>query len=53
MGLYVSQIATSSVERSLILVLIGLLWMVPFVIFGLLFYQLGQHPLRKLQLRTV
>jgi hypothetical protein len=52
MGLYLSQIATS-VEVSLIaIVLIGLLWMLPFVIFGALFHQLSQHPLRSLQLQT-
>jgi len=46
MGLYLSQIATS-VEVSLIaIILIGLLWMLPFVIFGMLFYQLGRCNVR-------
>ena len=44
MGLYLSQMVTS-VESNLIAVaLIGLLWMLPFVIFGALFHQLSRKP---------
>lgn len=52
MGLYLSQIATSVECSAIAIVLIGTLWMLPFVIFGALFHQLSQHPLHKLRLRT-
>jgi hypothetical protein len=52
MGVYVSQMATGPEGWPLVLVLIGTLWMLPFVIFGALFHQLSQHPLHKLRLRT-
>jgi hypothetical protein len=51
MGLYLSQMVTS-VEVSLIaIVLIGVLWSLPFVIFGVLFHQLSRKP--KPQLSAV
>ncbi len=43
MGLYLSQIATPAECSAIAIVLIGTLWMLPFVIFGALFHQLGQH----------
>jgi hypothetical protein len=43
MGLYLSQIATSAECSAIAIVLIGVLWMLPFVIFGALFHQLSQH----------
>ena len=52
MGVYISQMATEAEGSILVLVLMGTLWMLPFVIFGALFYQLSQHPLHKLRLRT-
>jgi hypothetical protein len=52
MGVYVYQMATGTEGSILVLVLIGMLWMLPFVIFGALFHQLSQHPLHKLRLQT-